>query len=460
VDQLRIIEEQQETGVTDDTPNEVAVPVSTDTSTDAMDITNPLELGPAHNGASGIPNEEDPIQHHYLPQPVVPPEDQASVIARYSQENFVGTEQNPVNWPQATRYLSEYSDSNLLSSAFPTLYPYGPKGDVTFQDRRIPVSFADANRHFLRYAIKVPGTEKFRYPFAEHLRWSYYVFNIAERHRAESQRSFFLKKHPNVASMTSGQLRELVNDPARHTELMQVVSLMQSYNANINGSDSYLVKSRQRLECLIAQDGMPTFYFTFTAADNHWADLHKHFNVDDTEYAGLNESEKAKLHRKMVRDNPHMVDHYFHLRVKLLLNKWFGDAGLPVKWSWFRIEYQERGTAHAHGCLRLECDPNISVLSNKVADARQLQAILQHQNIALADGEFFSADETTDDKLIIDDADLNKVFTEDEVTKLKQTIADGVKAHCIIINFQDFLLTTFHPDPPTDAATQQRDETT
>ena len=117
---------------------------------------------------------------------------------------------------------------------------------------------ADANRHFLKYAVKVPGSDTYRYPFAEHLRWSYYVFNMAERHRTESQRSFFLKKHPNVANMTTGQLRKLVNQPNRQAKLMQVVGLMQAYNANINGSDSYLVKSRQRLECLIEQEGMPT----------------------------------------------------------------------------------------------------------------------------------------------------------------------------------------------------------
>ena len=97
----------------------------------------------------------------------------------------------------------------------------------------------------------------------------------------------------------------------------------------------------------------------------------------NNDQATLNEIEKARLWRKMVRDNPHVVDHYFYFRVKLLLNKWFEDAGLPVKWSWFCIEYQERGTVHAHGCLWLECDPNISLLAKKVAKARQLQFILQ-----------------------------------------------------------------------------------
>ena len=172
-------------------PNEVAIQDSdttAETNVNTVNITNPLELSPAHNLANGIPIEEDPIHHHYLlPQPKVQPENQQSVIARYLQENFVGTEQNPVNWPQGTQYMSEYSDSNLLSSAFLTLYPYGPKGDVAFRDRRIPVSLADANHHFLKYAIKVPGTGNYQYPFAEHLRWNYYVFNIAEHHWAESQ---------------------------------------------------------------------------------------------------------------------------------------------------------------------------------------------------------------------------------------------------------------------------------
>ena len=50
------------------------------------------------------------------------------------------------------------------------------------------------------------------------------------------------EKHPNLANMTAVQLRDLVNQPGHQAELMQVVSLMQAYNANINGSDSYLVK--------------------------------------------------------------------------------------------------------------------------------------------------------------------------------------------------------------------------
>jgi hypothetical protein len=180
----------------------------------------------------------------------------------------------------------------------------------------------------------------------------------------------------------------------------------------------------------------------------------------NNDQATLNEIEKARLWCKMVRDNPHVVDHYFYFRVKLLLNKWFEDAGLPVKWSWFRIEYQERGTAHAHGCQRLECDPNISLLAKKVAKARQLQFILHHQNIALAEGEYFSTDETSDDKLIIEDKDLQQQLNEENVVTLKKTIANGVKAHRIITNFQDFLLTTYHPNPPIDAATHHRDPTT
>jgi len=63
-----------------------------------------------------------------------------------------------MNWPQGTCYMSEYSDSNLLSSStFLTLYPYGSKDDVTFRDRHITVSLADTNCHLLKYAIKVPS---------------------------------------------------------------------------------------------------------------------------------------------------------------------------------------------------------------------------------------------------------------------------------------------------------------
>ena len=51
--------------------------------------------------------------------------------------------------------------------------------------------------------------------------------------------------------------------------------------ANINGTDAYLQKQRDGLEDLIEQEGMPTLWFSMSAADNHWDDF---FQTDGTAY--------------------------------------------------------------------------------------------------------------------------------------------------------------------------------
>ena len=41
------------------------------------------------------------------------------------------------------------------------------------------------------------------------------------------------------------------------------------------GSDAYFSNARKDLEALMEGKGMPTLWFTFSAADNYWTDLHE-----------------------------------------------------------------------------------------------------------------------------------------------------------------------------------------
>ena len=43
---------------------------------------------------------------------------------------------------------------------------------------------------------------------------------------------------------------------------------------------------------------------------------------------------------------------------------------LDASYYWFRVEYQARGTAHVHGCLKLRSDPGITKLCEIVRDGR------------------------------------------------------------------------------------------
>ena len=41
---------------------------------------------------------------------------------------------------------------------------------------------------------------------------------------------------------------------------------------------------------------------------------------------------------------------YFDKRVKYVFNTYFKAHGLNVKYKWYRIEFQARGTFNRHGC--------------------------------------------------------------------------------------------------------------
>jgi hypothetical protein len=108
--------------------------------------------------------------------------------------------------------------------------------------------------------------------------------------------------------------------------------------------------------------------FTLSAADNHWADLHKLLMMDGKEHSEFEtEAKKAKCRHFLVRKHPHIVDHCFCKRVQVLLESClWEDSALAAKWTWFWIEHQEQGTAQAHGCLSwaVSAHPKKSLLLN------------------------------------------------------------------------------------------------
>ena len=82
-------------------------------------------------------------------------------------------------------------------------------------------------------------------------------------------------------------------------------------------------KKRSELEALIEQEGVCAAWLTLSAADNHWLDLSKLIHGEKPIPTFENAFEKAKWRRKLVRDNPHIVDAYFADRVKELLMTFF-----------------------------------------------------------------------------------------------------------------------------------------
>ena len=192
------------------------------------------------------------------------------------------------------------------------------------------------------------------------------------------------------------------------------------------------------LEALFDQEGMPTFWFTLSAADNHWLDLHKIMDPSIETRVFLNEKDKLKWKRKLVRNNPHIVDAFFQMRVKLMLQTYFGKQGLKTHWTCFRIEYQKRGTTHTHGCFKLDCDPGIAKLALTVLKGHYAkEKIKKHEDI-----------------------NTNFYLNENDMIKEINTVNEASAAEKTITLFHDYFLSTIYPSPPEDANLSKRLEST
>ena len=361
--------------------------------------------------------------------------------------------------PPAGDAVNDYNTPNLQAHAFPTLFPYGV-GDFTNHDRQVDkTDMKDIAKHFMFYCVVENG--KFRYPFVEHERWVYWMQNTLERHRHLQQRRICLARmSPNVTGMDMDQLNEFIE--RRDPEAMRTVtSQMNMYNANIPGTDSYLANHKRNLEGLVAEKGSPTFWMTYTAGDNYWIELHSmavqegHYNEDEI---GMTETDKAVLRRKWVRDNPHIVDHYFFMRAKEYFNSFYGKDCLNAEWYWYRIEYQKRGSAHVHGCCRLKSDPNLPDLAQKVVHGREAQLawIASGDPHPLPDPHF-SPEDMEEDKIVRPFPE-GQELSEEMIDALTLKIVEGVDAQRRLLRYHDFLLTVMHPTPPSDATADARDE--
>ena len=74
-------------------------------------------------------------------------------------------------------------------------------------------------------------------------------------------------------------------------------------------------------------------------------------------------------------DCPNITDWYFTNRLQDFVEHWL-KASLDAEWHWYQMEYQARGSTHAHGCAKLRNDPGICNLMHMAAQAWEVKTEL------------------------------------------------------------------------------------
>lgn len=157
--------------------------------------------------------------------------------------------------------------------------------------------------------------------------------------------------------------------------------------SSLRATRAYWTKCRSKLTDMITQLGCPSLFFTLSAADTKWPELHNLMPIHSHSHS----SNEHRMEIDNVIQYPHIVATFMHhkftifqeeviqkyLKAKYFLYKFFFNFFLyffnfycdsiyivccNYMFIYFRYEWQHRGSAHIHGFLWLEGAPDMEIL--------------------------------------------------------------------------------------------------
>ena len=316
-------------------------------------------------------------------------------------------------WHIGNEPLNEFTVPFLATMCFPTLFPDG-KGDPTNNailsdtGTNFTDAFASKLKHLIKFSERI--NDKWFYRFAAHPRFAYWAYKILYRRRIIGQGSYFLKQNPSEANLTLDNLKEMLLSNSYNS----LMSKLMHYGKNVSGTNAYWSQARDDLKAIIHQKGPPTIFWTLSCADFHWPEFHHLLGGD----GDIGNTER----RENVINNPHLLDWLFTERTEKFVKYWLKES-LGATWHWFRYEYAvQRGSIHCHGVAKLENDPNLCELSEKVVKGYVTAKSLK----------------------------LSHNLSEDDLSKKQLIIKEGQDAETVICQYVDSILTTVNPCNPDD----------
>ena len=164
----------------------------------------------------------------------------------------------PMAWPEITDTpINEFRTEGYIYCAFPTLPPTGA-GDFT-QPRLRTVTIGNYFKHLMMYK---DGR------FAKHPRFHFLALNTEMRWHTLQAGRIYVRQHPQDAQLSVQELRDLVGckSEAFSNRVLQ-------FATSLHGTRPCWFKQRSRLIAMVDTLGLPTVFFTHSAADTQWPEL-------------------------------------------------------------------------------------------------------------------------------------------------------------------------------------------
>ena len=158
----------------------------------------------------------------------------------------------------------------------------------------------------------------------------------------------YINQHPEDARLTLDDLRDMVG---REGEFF--TNRVMHFASSLRGTSQLWFKQRGRLISMVDKLGMPTVFFTHSAADGQWPELARLICPDN--------KDSSSIRSKAVADNPAIADWFFYHRISKFVDTFYTDVMGAVDY-WYRFEWQHRGSPHVHGIAWFADAPDVQQL--------------------------------------------------------------------------------------------------
>lgn len=193
----------------------------------------------------------------------------------------------------------------------------------------------------------------------------------------------YIRTFPGAENLTIDDIRQKLNSEHKSAFLKSIQRTIDW----IPGLSPFWHRHRTQLSHMIEHLGSPHLFFTLSAADLHWPDLHRliedhrrqHENQDVQEPVNIQITHNRRIDN--LTKYPHIVAKFLQERVQKFLQHIKKIPEFEYVEHWYRYEWQHRGSGHVHGFLWLKNGPNIDNVNFENVDERQQLAEFFSQRV-------------------------------------------------------------------------------
>jgi hypothetical protein len=246
--------------------------------------------------------------------------------------------------------MSFMNDKNFEALCNPCNFPYGNGTFNTERERKLTY-----RKYFNQRLLDIDGR------FAKDLDYLFVAQYIVEAKQILDDGNHYIwRRKPNKRNdmpVTAG----LVKDKSTMNEFI-CKDKAYRFMKNVRGSPAYYQRTFYDLLAMIRQLGTPTRFLTLSAADMKWRDMIQVIarqyvvKCSDEEVANLSFEQKSNW----LRRNPVTAARHFQYRLNAFFNDFLKSNANPLgemEDYVIRVEFQARGSPHAHNVIWIKNAP-------------------------------------------------------------------------------------------------------